>query len=297
MWNFIKSNLLATVAVLSLLVALLSWGFTYYIWQESDFERVPVFVVDPSRTVVIDPSTVSEKPFNIIDKSGRQINKPVVVIKMYFWNAGKRSIKESDILESLFVSFNDPSIQILDSKIISFSRGVTSPFFKQSIPESTFHLGFRILEENDGFAIQVVYAGDPDATVDILGVIEGAKIFIVNENIEELESSSSFFWKTYLKKVGYYLLLSLASALFLTVIFLIINKLSEKYSMPKFVQKLSRYFVYIFWGLVIIFFLFLMPYLSSKRELKKNIIDLVPRELYSITVSPNDKQTPKHENR
>jgi hypothetical protein len=53
--------------------------------------------------------------------------------------------------------------------ITGFSYGAVNDTAKNSLP-----ISFNILEKSDGAALQIIYAGNPDATVNMKGTIVGA---------------------------------------------------------------------------------------------------------------------------
>lgn len=110
-----------------------------------------------------------------VSYKGRELTTNVSGITVYFWNDGKLPIKSEDILEPLGVQL-DPTCEILDVRVLKVSRPVTGFSFSQAADSSKnlLPISFKILEQRDGAALQIIYAGPPAARLRIAGVIAGA---------------------------------------------------------------------------------------------------------------------------
>jgi hypothetical protein len=90
-------------------------------------------------------------------------NTNVVEVVLYFWNGGKLPIRTEDVLES---------------RVLHISRSVTK-FEIHPVSESAKNvlpMSFGILENDDGAAIQLIYAGKSDTAITVSGTIVGAGI-------------------------------------------------------------------------------------------------------------------------
>ncbi len=170
--SFLRRNWLAIIAIL------IGIAVSNHFYQKSIAKREPVFLVDPSRTEIIDCTRLEETPLRVVRASGDEIKGDVTSTRFYFWNNGRQSIKPSNILEPLIITLDDPDGEILDYKILKQSREVVKPLLQPDTadPGRSLFLSFGILEPEDGLTSQVIYKGNPDATLTISGTVEGVRV-------------------------------------------------------------------------------------------------------------------------
>lgn len=88
--------------------------------------------------------------------------------------AGQKPILDTDILEPFRIRFNPKEVTILDVSISKSSRPVVSCEITQ-IDSSTFQVAYRIMENNDGCAIDYLYIGKRIPSVEVTGEIIGVR--------------------------------------------------------------------------------------------------------------------------
>lgn len=176
--EFAKRNWLGILAIVGVFIGITSPLLTIYFYKRTIAPPEPVFLIDPSRTVIVDSDRFFEAPLRIIRSNGDEIKGDVTSVRFYFWNDGRKSIKNSNILEPLVVTLDDPNGEILDYKILKCSRRVVNPLVERNStePNKSLDLSFSILEQNDGLTCQVIYGGNPEASLEIDGTIEGSRI-------------------------------------------------------------------------------------------------------------------------
>ena len=138
--------------------------------------RDPFFLVDPSRTEIISHARVESAPIRVLRNDGEAVTGDLYALRFYIWNAGKRSIKRVDVLDTIKLAFDD-SAEILDFKILNRSRQITgSELYPERVGRRlrALTVSFLILERDDGFTGQITYQGSGDAHLRISGTIEGA---------------------------------------------------------------------------------------------------------------------------
>ena len=149
-------------------------------------ERVPTLLVDPVRTTIINSKFFPDSSLKVTRADNVLVQGDVTAVHVYFWNAGKQSIKPENILQRVTLTLNDVNGEILNYKILKVSRpNVVKIDLKPTgnNPARDLVFEFNILEENDGFTCQIIYAGDPSAAVTVFGVVEGVKKINTNENL------------------------------------------------------------------------------------------------------------------
>ena len=156
-------------------IAPISLALAIYYHYQSVQERAPTYYVSPARARIVD-TTVPALPQLQVLYSGKVLNTNVSATIVYFWNDGKLPIKAEDVLEPLRIEL-ESGCEILDARILKVSRPVTN-LAKGEISDAAKNvlpLSFRILERNDGAALQIIYSGKPDTPVSVTGTVIGVK--------------------------------------------------------------------------------------------------------------------------
>jgi hypothetical protein len=161
--------------VTSVTVGIVGLALAFYWHAESVQKRAPTYYVSPERTTIVDTSVPTPSRLQILYK-GRSVNQNVSGVIVYLWNDGNLPIRTEDVLEPIRVQLS-PGCEILDVRILKISRAVT----KLGVGEvsekekNSFPVTFSILEQSDGAALQVIYAGTTQANVSVGGTIVGAQ--------------------------------------------------------------------------------------------------------------------------
>lgn len=135
--------------------------------------RDPILLINPNKSTLIKQSDVQEHKLKIYDSQGVQITEDLNILTFYFFNNGDESIKRDNILKPLTVQFSEP-IKIIELNKLKVSRDLCQ--IKMSIVDSIKNIigiEFKILEKDDGFTGQVMYAGNPHVKIVLDGTIEG----------------------------------------------------------------------------------------------------------------------------
>jgi hypothetical protein len=154
-----------------IILGLLGIASGYYFYVASLQERIPTALVDPTRTVIVDSSAPGSSEVSILYKGKPVGPKNVTAARIYFWNAGKLSIRPQDIYQGVRFSF-PTGIDILDANVLKASREIVKP--KVQVDRDTpsaVELTFNVLEQNDGIAVQIIYTGPRDAFITPEGLI------------------------------------------------------------------------------------------------------------------------------
>jgi hypothetical protein len=164
----------------------LLWGM-YALWI-GDKTRVPTFIVDPAMVNVVDKDAF--EGLTLFDANGKKITTDISSVRFYFFNAGDEPIKPEHVLAPLKIVSDDGRSKILDYRILKISRretGIklgevdkgTAVLSNDSLLtgiSNVLDLDFKILEKNDGFSGQILYAGEGGLTLNMLGTIGRSKI-------------------------------------------------------------------------------------------------------------------------
>jgi hypothetical protein len=138
-------------------------------------ERQPYFLTDPNKITILSNSNLKKANIKIFKPDGSEIKSNLYLLKFYFWNQGKKTINSKDILEKINISLNSKSVEIVDYRIISFSRKICGIKINKT-NLNTLSLNFDLLERNDGFSGQIIYEGSPNVDLNMSGTILETKI-------------------------------------------------------------------------------------------------------------------------
>lgn len=153
-------------AAISIIVAVV-------LYSTAQTERELVYAVNPIYTKVV---TAGQTTTLEILHNGVQLGDvDITAVQIAIWNSGKESIRQENVLEDVVIH-TDPPVPILEASIRKLSREVTE-FTVLSSPEllaaGVVPVSWRILENNDGASIQLIYIGSEEIDVSVQGVIEG----------------------------------------------------------------------------------------------------------------------------
>jgi len=160
---------------ISLVVGLTGLSLGIYYHSQAVKVREPLYYVG-NRATIVDGSVSTPSPIKVL-YNGKPVgeSESVIATTVYFWNTGKQPIKPDDLLEPISIQLGGSS-EILETRLLRVTRDVTefASSNKQENSESAKHvvpISFRILEQNDGGAIQIIYAGKADAPITVAGTI------------------------------------------------------------------------------------------------------------------------------
>lgn len=186
--NFLKVNWLGLIGLLLGIAGVLA---TIYFYELSKSERQPFLIIDPARVEILSSDRAAGVPITVLRKDGSEIKSSLNAVRFYFWNNGKESIKQSNILQPIIIRIDEPQARIIDFKVLKISREVTNLQIQRNPNDAdkSLLITFSILEQFDGVTGQIIYEGNPNSSISTLGVIEGA------ENIQTVSSlKPSFLW-------------------------------------------------------------------------------------------------------
>jgi hypothetical protein len=130
------------------------------------------YAVHPAKALLAAPAA---DPELAVTYRGRPVAADISVIQVAVWNAGKKPIKREDVLEPLVFRPTAGAL-ILNARLRAVSRGVVGLTAKQMhLKDNALAVEWRILEENDGVAIQFIVAGSRDVDIAASAVLEGQR--------------------------------------------------------------------------------------------------------------------------
>lgn len=279
--EFLKRNWLG---ILGLTVGIVGILVSIYFYNESKVERIPTFVLDPTRTRILSSQSVAETPITVLKKDGRQVKSDLTSVRFFFWNQGKQPIKREHILRNIYIILEDPRGEILDFRLLKTSRDITEFTLlpDTSDPKHRIKIDFSILENRDGATGQIIYEGNPTALFSVSGVIEGAKQIETSDTM-----SDSVRWFDYIKAFSFvWLMLICISVMWL--LFVITKRFSRV--ITRFTSSRLGKFAKVSWDtisflfaislfLIMAYSLIIKPVKELKDRAKKEIVQKVPKDI------------------
>jgi hypothetical protein len=157
-------------------IGLVSLIFGVWAYYASIREPDVTFTVAPVRTTLVQSGVSSDLTVHF---NGQPVSGTVTAVAIGIWNAGRAPVRATDVLRTMELHLPDKD-RILSAKVLRQSRDIvnfqatTLSGEKLDVRAQTkLALRFDILERNDFAIFQVIYEGDPAATVSVAGVFVG----------------------------------------------------------------------------------------------------------------------------
>lgn len=160
-------------SVISIVITII---FGYYFLYVGIRERRPTFYVDPTRTTILDKESAANAPLMLLKSNGDTITSNVTSVFFYFFNQGEETIKHENVYSPLKIVLSDDA-EILDYKVLKVGRPVSGIEVVRDTTGNYLTVSLRALEQNDGFAGQLIFEGKKDASLHMEGGIDGVKSF------------------------------------------------------------------------------------------------------------------------
>jgi hypothetical protein len=175
------------------LVGLIGLIATIYFYFAALEKPELTYYVRPDRTALV---AVGDTPDLLISYKGRPLSSTVSAAQITIWNAGKRPIRQEDVLTPFVISMGEKH-PILTAKVVN----VTSPVLDFRVDDrlsakGLLRLDWRVLEHSDAAQIQVIYEGDTDSAITLTGVSLGQR------NVELQTSPAGYESKRSQSKLG-----------------------------------------------------------------------------------------------
>lgn len=158
--------------VISLVIAIISIILAIYFYKTGKEKRELMFYCNPIKTTLIKGGQISPLEIYV---NNEKISQDITAIQIAIWNNGKRPIEDSDILKEIVI-YSEPKVPFIDAKIYKISRDVICfRLNKDHLAEGYIPISWKILEKNDGGAIQIIYKGSTNVNILLRGIIKGQK--------------------------------------------------------------------------------------------------------------------------
>lgn len=155
-----------------------------YLYQASLIKPLLTFGVHPLKTELQRPDYAKELGFIYKDKPVD--SESITSVQVSIWNAGTRSIRDSDVLDPFRLVMPDGSA-ILSVRVTKTSRpicGFERLDNQEDYKSGTCRLKWLILEPGDGAVLQIIYAGGAHRDPTLDGAVEGQRGGVVVEHYD-----------------------------------------------------------------------------------------------------------------
>ena len=155
-----------------------------YFYQASKIKPLLTFGVHPLKTELQRPDY--DKELGFIYKGKPVDSESITSVQVSIWNAGTRSIRDSDVLDPFRLVMPDGSA-ILSVRVKKTGRpicGFERLDNQEDYKSGTCRLKWLILEPGDGVVLQIIYAGSARRDPTLEGVVEGQRDGVVVEQYD-----------------------------------------------------------------------------------------------------------------
>src|SRR6266404_7698921 len=146
-----------------------------YFYQASQIKPLLTFSVHPLKTELQRPDF--DKELGFIYKGKPVDSESITSVQVCIWNAGTRSIRDSDVLDPYRLVMPDgaPILSVRVKKTARPICGFECLVNQEDYASGTCHVKWRILEPGDGAVLQIIYAGSARRDPKLAGAVEGQR--------------------------------------------------------------------------------------------------------------------------
>lgn len=160
------------VAALSSIAAIVGVPLAFYFYYASIRAPNLTYHFHPIRATLVKAGGASALKVLF---GGSEVHSDITAVQIALWNAGKEPIPGANVLTSIQIQ-TENSAPILEATIRKVSRPVNELSLDRSqIAKGVIGVTWKILEQDDGGVIQLIYAGDVNNKITVSGSIVGQK--------------------------------------------------------------------------------------------------------------------------
>lgn len=158
--------------LLSLLLGIFGTVFGFYAYVQG--KQVPelTYATQPVQATILRSGELSKLGVTF---DGKPLTSDITAAQVAIWNAGSKAVRPGDVVTPLELQIEEQT-QILDVSLRRKTRDALGVKIDESgFPQGRVGLSFRILEPEDGFVVQVTYAGKAGRKLALKGDVEGQR--------------------------------------------------------------------------------------------------------------------------
>ena len=166
------------------MLTVFSIALAFYFHSANQKEREPTFLSTKALQIYESHSNLQSSNYKMIQitpNGEKPLTGKVYVQELAFWNKGRKSIENDDILETLAFEF-PTGYEVIDAFISEATRPkIVAPEVEFNANKVSF--SFAILEKDDGFKIQMIIAGSGFVNPILNGTIKEVSNFNRKEDL------------------------------------------------------------------------------------------------------------------
>ncbi len=159
-----------TIGVIGIVLAV-------FFYRRSIHKPVPTYGIPPFGVRIVNGSQMTASGLEVLHDGNPIGDRDVAAVTLFFWNDGRAPIRKTDVLEPYMIAVRGP-IDVLDYRMSMATRDVCGFSCGEILRHEAWtflKVNFDIVEQSDGAAFQIVYAGDLTAPIILRGVSVGAQ--------------------------------------------------------------------------------------------------------------------------
>jgi hypothetical protein len=172
------------LSIFGIVATTLCLVLSIYFYQAAQVKPLLTFGVHPLKMELQRPDF--DKELGFIYKGKPVESEGITSVQVSIWNAGTRSIRDSDVLDPFRLVMPDGSA-ILSVRAKKTSRPISGFEIlgnQEDYNSGICRLKWRILEPGDGAVLQIIYAGGARRDPTLVGTVEGQKGGILVEQYD-----------------------------------------------------------------------------------------------------------------
>ena len=167
-----------------------------------------------SRTIISDTASLKSE-FNELEVYYKDsIIRNLTETRLYFWNAGRKSIRESHLLKATPIEIKIPD----DIVVYNFEYASTLDLEKtlgmNKTEQGDYKISFDAMQRHDGICFKILHSGKEDCSISIIGKLD---------NLIKIKKSKTLPEPNYTEKIVFGTMFCASTAL---LVYTIINELS-----------------------------------------------------------------------
>lgn len=197
--GFLSHPVVVVLGLFGSVASLIGIPLAFYL-SAKEYPKL-TYYVNPAKAVVVKAGQASRLTTSYDNKV---IDTDITAAQVQLWNSGGESIKRESVLRPVVI-YTDNNTPILEATIRKARREVTRLALNtEEAQQGRVTVLWDILEQTDGGAIQLIYAGSTSVPIRVDGVIEGQPQ-IAEYNSEEWSNGS---WARFFLLIAFTLLMA-----------------------------------------------------------------------------------------
>lgn len=140
-----------------------------YFYREATREPELTYSVRPLRTIIV---RKGHSPDLRVFYDGKEITSPVTGVEVVIWNQGDQVIRTSHLPEPIILQ-TDGRAPILEMQTKPSRSSIGLRVRTDRLSEGRAMLTWSALFPGDALLVRIIYRGEPDARIFVVGTIEG----------------------------------------------------------------------------------------------------------------------------